>query len=771
MRFWGAILFTGTMVAATLGLAETHAIRLTVTSPLTFPRTPMDPTIDFRQFLDQAGDDGALDVNSFAVLDAATQEIIPCAVNEDFAYGDKGRIEWVITEPDHREYLIRFSSAPERPLRAPAAYTPLIGVGDLPRYNAGEPRPIVAAYLSGLVDLTGDGQRDLVGAWNYAYRPGWPWDGIICYPVVDQAAFTFGDLMRMRYLEDGVFKHFSSIYMACDFADFTGDGRVDLVYSPRQGDSLQFFRNTGERDIGGMPVFVPDGSIPRPGGAWNPCRAVDLDQDGAVDLVAGQLAGADTPESGKVYYIRNENPDGWPFRPSDAAELGLEEHACFFDVDRDGRWDAVGLEKVDNGGVHEKRVVWRKGLGGMPPAFGEPEPVQSIDAHYPAGLAAVTEGPRRGLMVLQDVYQRVMFWEHAPTRDEPPRFVRHEDARSLSAVMSFSDQAWPCMCDWEGDGDPDLLIGGGYGWIRIVINEGSQERPAFAEPRPILSEGAPIKILRNDVLGEPHHWHNMGYPYPVCVDWDMDGLPDLVVPNETNRVFWYRNVGSRAGPQFGERRQILVEGYPDSPELRRLSAERALDQADPTYPREKERPFFWRTGAAVADWNGDGLTDIATHDGFTRKLTLFSRYKDEAGALKLKKDGPMKLADGRLIDDVIVERGSHWTESFRPVDWDRDGLLDLVYSCAGTEDAKGSIYLLRNVGSTAAPVFDAPRTFECYGWPIKVTAHGPHPWPGDLDGDLLPDLLTCVEWSVYPFYTHAALEMNERPDYILELVE
>jgi hypothetical protein len=27
----------------------------------------------------------------------------------------------------------------------------------------------------------------------------------------------------------------------------------------------------------------------------------------------------------------------------------------------------------------------------------------------------------------------------------------------------------------------------------------------------------------------------------------------------------------------------------------------------------------------------------------------------------------------------------------------------------------------------------------------------------------LPDLVTCVEWSVYPFYRHAALWMEARP--------
>ena len=41
---------------------------------------------------------------------------------------------------------------------------------------------------------------------------------------------------------------------------------------------------------------------------------------------------------------------------------------------------------------------------------------------------------------------------------------------------------------------------------------------------------------------------------------------------------------------------------------------------------------------------------------------------------------------------------------------------------------------------------------------------------GDLDGDGKPDLIACVEWSVYPYYCHAALMMRARPACTLELV-
>ena len=99
-------------------------------------------------------------------------------------------------------------------------------------------------------------------------------------------------------------------------------------------------------------------------------------------------------------------------------------------------------------------------------------------------------------------------------------------------------------------------------------------------------------------------------------------------------------------------------------------------------------------------------------------------------------------------------------------DIDGDGLMDLIYNLAGT----GEIYLLRNVGTKKAPVFAAPRQMACYGEPIAFTIHGPNAWPGDFNGDGKPDLLGCVEWSVYPFYAHAALEMSEHPRYEIDEV-
>ncbi|MCC6511172.1 MAG: VCBS repeat-containing protein, partial [Pirellulaceae bacterium] len=742
---------------------------------------PLDTTIDCAQIISEHGSSGVLDPNSFEVINIATGQQVPFARSEDFAYSDRGQLEWVITDPMHTKFEVRFRSVTERPALKPQDHTPPIGVGDLLRYNAGEPRPIALPFPARLVDLTGDGKLDLVGCWNYAYRPGWPWDGIVCYPRVgDSEQFEFGDLTRLRYLSQSDatqanttnYQHFINIYMWADFADFDGDGLVDIVWCPANSNSLRFYRNTGRRDEGGMPVFVEAGRVAKQGkmAQWESCRAVDLDNDGAMDVVIGDV------------WLRNTQAGSLPPQLAPEVALGVAGNEisgvmvpsvrCWFDVYMDGRLDAVVLEKVPGEGLSNFRTAWSRNTGGSPPKFAALLPLADLPAaniantadaahtaSRPYQVTAVVEGNKRGLLVTTLPNLTAELYEQSG----PGRFAKTRTAQSKSAVLSLGDQAWPNLCDWDADGDLDLLVGGGYGWPQIVINQGTRERPKYAEPQNILADGEPIRIIMSQVYpGCDQYRHNMGYPFPVFVDWDGNGLSDLMVPNCSNRQFWYRNIGTRREPRFGARQQLNPIGYEDTPEKLAQTGQILMTRWEGEL--EPGQPFFWRTGAAFADFNDDGFTDMITHDGEHRKATLFVQRRDTAGKLRLYKEGPLKLSDGRLIDDALVGRKRHWTESFRSTDWDNDGLLDLIYSCAGS-DANGSIYLLRNVGTKKQPQFDAPRTLRCFGEPIFVTAHGPHPWVGDLDGDGKPDLVTCVEWSVYPYYSHHALEMPQRPSF------
>jgi hypothetical protein len=87
---------------------------------------------------------------------------------------------------------------------------------------------------------------------------------------------------------------------------------------------------------------------------------------------------------------------------------------------------------------------------------------------------------------------------------------------------------------------------------------------------------------------------------PVAVDWDEDGLWDLVVGAADGGVYWYRNSGQPAKPAF-EPPVALV------PKHEGISYNELLE------PGEEPRPGI-RAQIAVTDYDGDAKLDLLLGD-------------------------------------------------------------------------------------------------------------------------------------------------------------
>ena len=102
-----------------------------------------------------------------------------------------------------------------------------------------------------------------------------------------------------------------------------------------------------------------------------------------------------------------------------------------------------------------------------------------------------------------------------------------------SSALSVGARATPYVHDWDEDGLPDLLCGDANGYVHFFRNVGTRQQAAYTNDVRIQAGGAPLNLgLRSAVR--------------VC-DWDHDGVKDLI-GSGSDLAAWCRNVGTAALP-------------------------------------------------------------------------------------------------------------------------------------------------------------------------------------------------------------------------------
>ncbi|MHC4501463.1 MAG: FG-GAP repeat domain-containing protein, partial [Planctomycetota bacterium] len=243
-----------------------------------------------------------------------------------------------------------------------------------------------------------------------------------------------------------------------------------------------------------------------------------------------------------------------------------------------------------------------------------------------------------------------------------------------------------------------------------------------------------------------------GYSVPSYVDWNNDGLKDLVVGEGSGsagdgKVRVYLNVGTSSSPQFSgfsyaqSGTEDLTVPASSSPQFSGFSYAQSGTE-DLTVPASGCQGAFPR----VVYWDSDARKDLLIGLANGTVKIFLNTGTDSAPAF----DAGTTLQFGPSDSKTNIDIGSRATAMV--VDWDNDGAKDLV---AGAYD--GKIHIFLNEGSDTAPDFVTEAFAQQNGSDLEVppsTYGRSSPFILDLDEDGKKDLLTGNTDGQLLFYSN-----------------
>ena len=428
-------------------------------------------------------------------------------------------------------------------------------------------------------------------------------------------------------------------------------------------------------------------------GLWGIPLPVDYDRDGVIDLL---VSCPDTPYKG-LWFFRNIGTARRPLFASAIrisekglnnirmSEVGGEacvlscntEHLDFFLAPPYARERRIDYAGEVLGATYRKSrsnmwnyVDWN-GDGGRDILVGiDTWDDYGWDNAYDAA-GRWTRGPLHGYVYLIE--------------DTPEGYVNRGKIEAGGRTIDVYGAPNPCIADFDGDGDLDLICGEFVDGLTWFENVGTRTEPRFAAGRQIANAAGDIRFHIEMIV-------------PVVKDWDGDGRPDLIVGDEDGRVAWVRNTGKvRDGmPQF------VSQNY------------------------FRQRAGLVKFGAlstpCAFDWDGDGKTDIIA--GNSAGEIAFIR--NVSGGANPVWDAPkLFTAGGAPIHIQAGENGSiqgpaerKWGYTVLSVaDWDGDGLPDIIVNSIW-----GKIEWYRNLGAK-------DRLALAPAQPVRVAWEGEAPKP------------------------------------------
>jgi glycerophosphoryl diester phosphodiesterase len=538
-----------------------------------------------------------------------------------------------------------------------------------------------------------------------------------------------------------------------------GPAHRDFMPSYVDDEVLFLSRNKKIVDVstGESAEIYPVEKIHNPDGRTraNQWRYCDYDANGALDLIVGvgdwtEYGWDDAfnekgewtrgPLHGFVYLLKNngttETPDYAEPELLQAGDRPIDVYGMptpnLADFDNDGDLDFLCGEFLD-------KFTYFENIGTRSePEFDEGEylwyngePItMDLEMIVPIALDWDRDGDVDLVVGQED--GRVALLEHTgQVIDGLPQFELPRFFKQHAKNVKFGALVTPYSFDWDDDGDEDLICGNTAGYIGFVENLDGGNPPQWAEPKYLNADGEVIHVQAgyNGSIQGPCE-AKWGYTTLSVDDWDMDGLPDVMVNSIWGKVIWYKNVGTRSNPKLTKAQPVQVAWESAPPK--------------PTWfwwnPKNNELATQWRTTPNVFDWDKDGLNDLLMldHEGY---FAFFQRVRQNGQLVTLPGERIFYNDSGELLQLRAKKAGGSGRRKICIVDWDMDGRLDLLLNSKNVE-------FWRNIRNDGEKVY-----FKNLGDVDgrQLAGHSTSPTVVDWDGDGVKDLLVGAEDGYFYF--------------------
>ncbi len=451
--------------------------------------------------------------------------------------------------------------------------------------------------------------------------------------------------------------------------DFDGDGAIDLIVScaDRPSNGIYLFRNIGSN---ARPLFDRAEWL---GPGKKDLVAADFNGDGAIDLVT----------SGGYYsdVRRNRLSRFVPVKLDRDYHVGRDDLWYPVDWDGDGRidllvgvsdwreygWDDAFNEKGEwtRGPIHGYVYFYRNIGSNRQPVYAEPVPLKAGGTRLdlrgsPAPNPIDWFGRGRLDLIGGDFIDTVTLFENTGTRTHPVLAagkLLEVNGKPLKMDLCMIQ---PRVVDWYGDGWPSLIIAEEDGRVALLENlAGKGAVPKLAPPK-YLEQVDPY--LKCGALGRP-----------VPVDWNGDGKLDIICGNSAGYLQYFENIGTKSAPAFEDRGYLRAAGEV----IRIMAGPNGSIQG----PVEEKWGY---TNPSVADWDLDGKPDILLNSIWGEVLwyrNAGTRTRPALAAaerIEVEWEGVPPKPAWNWWNPKGKQLVTQWRTTPKVIDWNRDGLPDLV---------------------------------------------------------------------------------------------